>query len=83
VTGLLGSVFTLVVEALLLFVLLRIGRGLLSDGFRVLKPIGCGILLLLAALWLLSLPVSGGGSGISSRHGPGQQSAVNPRAVEE
>lgn len=82
-TGLLGSVSTLGVEALLLFVLIQIGRGLLSDGFRVLKLVGCGILLLLAALWLLSLPISKGGSIASSRVGPGQQAAVSPNAVEE
>ncbi|MFZ0169301.1 MAG: hypothetical protein WAL64_07745 [Candidatus Dormiibacterota bacterium] len=82
-TGLLGSVFTLVVEALLLVVLIRVGRGLLSDGFRVLKPVGCGILVLLAALWLLSLPASRGGSGTPFRIGSGQQAAVSPKAVEE
>jgi len=83
VTGLLGSVFTLGVEALLLFVLIRVGRGLLSDGFRVLKPVGCGILLLLAALWLLSFQISSGGSSTSSRIESGQHAAVSPRAVEE
>ncbi len=82
-TSLLGSVFTLVVEALLLFMLIRVGRGLLSDGLRVLKPIGCGILLLLAALWLLSFPVSRGGSAAPSRLGSGQPAAASPRAVEE
>jgi len=83
VTGLLGSVFTLVVEALLLVVLIRVGRGLLSDGFRVLKPVGCGILLLLAALWLLSFPVSRSGAATASHMGSGQQAAVSPNAVEE
>ena len=82
-TGLLGSVFTLVVEALLLLVLIRVGRGLLSDGFRVLKPVGCGILLLLAALWLLSFPVSRSRSATPSRIGSGQQAAVSPKPVEE
>lgn len=82
-TGLLGSVSALVVEALLLFVLIRIGRGVLSDGFRVLKPVGCGILLLLAALWLLSLPVSKGGSVPSPGHGYGQRAPASPKAVEE
>jgi hypothetical protein len=83
VTDLLGSVFTLGVEALLLFVLIRAGRGLLSDGFRVLKPVGCGILLLLVALCLLSFPVSRGGSGTPSRLGSGQQAVVSPKSVEE
>jgi len=83
VTGLLGSVSTLVVEALLLLVLIRIGRGLLSDGLRVLKPVGCGILLLLAALWLLSLRVSNGGAVASPGPGSGQQAAASPKAVEE
>jgi hypothetical protein len=83
VTGLLGSVFTLVVEALFLVVLIRVGRGLLSDGFRVLKPVGCGILVILAALWLLSLPTSRGGSVAPSRPAPGQQAVASPRAVEE
>ena len=82
-TGLLGSVSTLVVEALLLFVLIRIGRGLLSDGLRVLKPVGCGILLLLAALWLLSLPVSWGGSVAPSGLGSAHQAGATPKAVEE
>jgi hypothetical protein len=83
VTSLLGSVFTLVVEALLLVVLIRIGRGLLPNGFRVLKPVGCGILVLLAVLWLLSFPVSRSGSATPSRLGSGQQAAVSPIAVEE
>lgn len=82
-TGVLGSVSALVVEALLIFVLIRVGRGLLSDGLRVLKPVGCGILLLLAALWLLALPVQRSVAATHLGLRQDQQRAASPKAVEE
>ncbi len=82
-TTVIGSVFTLVAEALLLFVLVRVGRGLFSDGVRLLKPIGCGVLLLIGALSLLALAGAVGGASGPSRTGSGPQAVVSPKAVEE
>ncbi|MGH7641707.1 MAG: hypothetical protein ACRENX_01590 [Candidatus Dormibacteria bacterium] len=82
-TTAIGSVFTLAVETLLLLVLVRMGSGLFSDGFRRLKPIGCGVLLLIGALWFLSIASSAGRTQPPSHAGHSPQMVVSPNVVGE